>query len=177
MYDIVRGKGRAWVLGDNVSTDHIISGKYKFKSISSLEGMLPHLLEEVIPGFAEKVRPGDVIVAGDNFGMGSSREQAPLLLKMAGVSAVVAKSFARIFYRNAINIGLPPIIAKEVPEVTMEGDIIEFDLMEGKVANLTKGVAESFIPFPQEVLAILAEGGLINYIRRHGGLPWEGSTR
>ena len=165
--------GRAWVLGVNISTDHIISGKYKFKSISSLEGMLPHVFEEVIPEFSSKVRPGDVVVAGKNFGMGSSREKAPLLLKMAGVAAVIAKSFARIFYRNAINIGLPVIIANEIPEVTEEGDVIEFDLAGGYVRNLTKGIRESFQPYPKEVLQILLEGGIINYLRKHGGLPWE----
>ncbi len=172
----MRVKGRAWVLGDNVSTDHIISGKYKFKAISSLEAMLPHLLEEVIPGFSERVRPGDVIVAGKNFGMGSSREHAPRLLKMAGVGAVVARSFARIFYRNAINIGLPVVEAEEIPSITEEGDVIVVDLAEGVVANLSKGVRERFRPFPEEVMEILRAGGIIEYIREHGGFPWQGST-
>ncbi len=172
----MRVKGRAWVLGDNVSTDHIISGKYKFKAISSLEAMLPHLLEEVIPGFSERVRPGDVIVAGKNFGMGSSREHAPRLLKMAGVGAVVARSFARIFYRNAINIGLPVIEADEIPSITEDGDVIVVDLAEGVVANISKGVRERFRPFPEEVMEILRAGGIIEYIREHGGFPWQGST-
>ena len=172
----MRVKGRAWVLGDNVSTDHIISGKYKFKAISSLEAMLPHLLEEVIPGFSERVRPGDVIVAGKNFGMGSSREHAPRLLKMAGVGAVVARSFARIFYRNAINIGLPVVEAEEIPSITEEGDVIVVDLAEGVVANLSKGVRERFRPFPEEVMEILRAGGIIEYVREHGGFPWQGST-
>ncbi len=172
----MRVKGRAWVLGDNVSTDHIISGKYKFKAISSLEAMLPHLLEEVIPGFSEKVRPGDVIVAGRNFGMGSSREHAPRLLKMAGVGAVIAKSFARIFYRNAINIGLPVIEAREIPNITDDGDTIVVDLSEGVVANLSKGVRERFRPFPEEVVEILRAGGIVEYIKEHGWFPWAGST-
>ena len=172
----MRVKGRAWVLGDNVSTDHIISGKYKFKAISSLEGMLPHLLEEVIPGFSERVRPGDVIVAGKNFGMGSSREHAPRLLKMAGVGAVVARSFARIFYRNAINIGLPVVEVEEIPSITEDGDIIVVDLSDGVVANLSKGVRERFRPFPEEVMDILRHGGIIEYIRQHGWFPWRGST-
>jgi 3-isopropylmalate/(R)-2-methylmalate dehydratase small subunit len=166
-------RGRAWVFGDNVSTDHIISGKYKFSSISSLEGMLPHLFEEVIPGFHEKVRPGDVIVAGSNFGMGSSREHAPALIKMAGISAIVAKSYARIFYRNAINLGLPVIQAVKVPEVTETGDIISVDLVRGEVSNETKSVSERFPPFPKEILAIIMEGGIVEYIRKHGGLPWD----
>lgn len=172
----MRVKGRAWVLGDNVSTDHIISGKYKFKAISSLEAMLPHLLEEVIPGFSQSVRPGDVIVAGKNFGMGSSREHAPRLLKMAGVGAVVARSFARIFYRNAINIGLPVIEAEEIPAITKDGDIIVIDLADGLVANLSRGVRERFKPFPEEVRKILWAGGIIEYIKEHGWLPWQGST-
>lgn len=172
----MRVKGRAWVLGDNISTDHIISGKYKFKAISSLEAMLPHLLEEVIPGFSERVRPGDVIVAGKNFGMGSSREHAPRLLKMAGVGAVIARSFARIFYRNSINIGLPVIEVEEIPNVTEDGDIISVDLAEGVVANLSKGVREKFRPFPEEIMEILRAGGIVEYIREHGWFPWQRST-
>lgn len=168
--------GRAWVLGDNISTDHIISGKYKFKSISSLEGMLPHVFEEVIPGFIDRVRKGDVIVAGENFGMGSSREHAPLLLKLAGVSAVIAKSFARIFYRNAINIGLPVIQATVIPAVTDEGDLIKVDLVNGEITNANKGITERFPPYPNEILEIILVDGIIEYIKRYGGLPWERST-
>jgi len=165
-------KGRAWRLGDNISTDHIISGKYKFKSISSLEGMLPYVLEEVIPGFHRKVREGDVIVAGENFGTGSSREHAPRLLKLAGVGAVVAKSFARIFYRNAVNIGLPVITVRRLPDATSNGDIILIDLIEGLASNLSTGFRERFKPLPKEVLDIIACGGIVEYIRKHGDLPW-----
>ena len=166
-------RGRAWVFGDNISTDHIISGKYKFGSISSLEGMLPHLFEEVIPDLHLKVRPGDIVVAGNNFGMGSSREHAPALLKMAGISAVVAKSFARIFYRNSLNLGLPPITVKTLPDVTEEGDLIEVNLHKGLIINLTKGMEENFRPYPPEILEIFHEGGIVKYIRKHGGLPWD----
>ena len=162
----MRFRGRAWVLGDNISTDHIISGKYKFKSIDSLEAMLPHIFEEVIPNFYKNVKPGDVIVAGRNFGMGSSREHAARLLKMSGISAVIAKSFARIFYRNAVN------IAQTIPEVTKNGDVIEVDLSLGVVNNLSRGVIERFKPFPKELLAIIQEGGIINYIKRYGDLKW-----
>ncbi|MCD6323881.1 MAG: 3-isopropylmalate dehydratase [Desulfurococcales archaeon] len=169
---VLKFAGRAWVFGDNISTDHIISGKYKFGSISTLEGMLPHLFEEVKPGFHEKVREGDVVVAGRNFGMGSSREHAPALLKMAGVRAIIAKSFARIFYRNAINLGLPPIEATLIPEVTEEGDTIEVSLIEGKVCNVDKDLCENFRPFPNEILKVIAEGGIVAYIKNHGGLPW-----
>ncbi len=165
-------RGRAWVLGDNISTDHIISGKYKFAKINRLEDMLPYVFEEVIPGFHEKVRPGDVIVAGRGFGYGSSREHAPRLLKLAGVGAVLAKSFHRIFYRNAINIGLPVVVVERIPEVTRQGDIIEVDLAAGVARNVTRGVEERFQPLPGRLLEILAAGGIVEYIRKTGRLPW-----
>lgn len=165
-------RGRAWRLGDNISTDHIISGKYKYASPDSLEGMLPHVLEEVIPDFHRMVRPGDVIVAGRNFGCGSSREHAPRLLKMSGISAIIAVSFARIFYRNAVNIGLPVIEARRIPEVTRTGDIVEVDLENGVLRNVSKGVEERFRAFPRFVLEILREGGLASYVRRRGDLVW-----
>ena len=165
-------RGRAWVLGDNISTDHIISGKYKFAKINRLEDMLPYVFEEVIPGFYKKVKPGDVIVAGRGFGYGSSREHAPRLLKLAGVGAVVAKSFHRIFYRNSINIGLPVVVAERIPEVTRQGDIIEVDLAEGVVRNVTRGVEERIPRLPERLLEILAAGGIVEYIRKTGQLPW-----
>jgi len=172
----VRVRGRAWKLGDNITTDHIISGKHKFTSVSRLEDMLPHLFEEVIPGFHEKVEEGDVVVAGRNFGAGSSREHAPRLLKMAGVGAIVAKGFARIFFRNAINVGLPVVVARRVPDITETGDIIEVDLGRGIVRNVSKGCEERFKPYPREILLLLEEGGVLEYLKRHGGLPWAGST-
>jgi len=165
-------KGRAWVLGDDVSTDHIISGKYKFAKINRLEDMLPHVFEEVIPNFYKRVRPGDVIVAGKGFGYGSSREHAPRLLKLSGIGAVLAESFHRIFYRNAINIGLPVIVVREIPRVTKEGDVIEVDMEEGVVKNLTRGVEERFKPLPQQLLAVLREGGIVEYVAKMGRLPW-----
>jgi len=173
----VRFKGRAWVLGDNISTDHIISGKYKFKAISRLEDMLPYVFEEVIPGFYKRVRKGDVLVAGKNFGMGSSREHAPRLLKMAGISVIIAKGFARIFFRNSINIGLPVIEAQKIPAITENGDEVEVDLTKGIVSNLSKGISERFKPYPKEVLAILKSGGIVEYIKKHGDLIWEESTK
>ena len=160
------------MLGDNISTDHIISGKYKFAKINRLEDMLPYVFEEVIPGFHEKVRPGDVIVAGRGFGYGSSREHAPRLLKLAGVGAVVAKSFHRIFYRNSINIGLPVVVAERIPEVTRQGDIVTVDLESGVVRNETRGVEERFQPLPSVLLEILRSGGIVEYIRKTGRLPW-----
>jgi len=168
----LRIRGRAWKLGNNISTDHIISGKYKFKSISSLEGMIPYVFEEVIPGFHEKVREGDVLVAGRNFGMGSSREHAPRLLKLVGVGAVVAESFARIFFRNAINIGLLVVTATLVPAATEDGDIISVDLEEGVITNESKDVQERFKPYPREILEVIKCGGIIEYIRKYGSLPW-----
>ncbi len=168
----LRFRGRVWRLGDNISTDHIISGKYKFKAISSLKDMVPYVLEEVIPNFHLKVRQGDIIIAGRNFGMGSSREHAPRLLKMVGISAVVAESFARIFFRNSINIGLPVVTASKVPKVSEDGDEVLVDLEEGVVVNLSKGVEERFKPYPREILEVLKHGGIIEYIKKFGALPW-----
>lgn len=169
-------QGRCWRLGDNISTDHIISGKYKFEAINDINRMFVHLLEEVIPEFHKLVRPGDIIVAGRNFGKGSSREQAPRLLKMAGVGAVIAKSFAHIFYRNSINIGLPVIIAKTIPDVTQNGDIIEINLVEGYVKNITRNVVEPIHPYPRFIEQLLNAGGIIEYIKRYGRPPWREST-
>jgi len=168
----MRFRGRAWVLGDNISTDHIISGKYKFKSIGNLKDMLPYVFEEVIPGFPKRVKPNDVIVAGRNFGMGSSREHAARLLKMLGIGAVIAKSFARIFFRNAINIGLPVITADIIPRVTSTNDLIEVDLKHGVLRNLSKDIEERFKPYPEVILRLINEGGIINYIKKYGDLTW-----
>lgn len=164
--------GRCWKLGDNISTDHIISGKYKFEAINDINRMLIHLFEEVIPDFYKLVKPGDILVAGKNFGKGSSREQAPRLLKMAGIGAVVAKSFAHIFYRNSINIGLPVVVASSIPDATQNGDIIEVNLVEGYVRNITRGVVEYVRPYPKFVSRIIEMGGVVEYIRRRGGPPW-----
>lgn len=165
-------RGRAWVLGDNVTTDHIISGKYKYSKMGRLEEMLPYVFADVIPGFYERVRPGDVIVAGEGFGYGSSREHAARLLRLAGVGAVIAKSFHRIFYRNAINSGLPVIVAKRIPEITRQGDVIEARLEEGVVINVTRNVVERVASIEEPLLSILREGGLIEYFKKRGRLPW-----
>ncbi len=165
-------RGRAWVLGDNITTDHIISGKYKYSKMGRLEDMLPYVFADVIPGFYEKVRPGDVIVAGEGFGYGSSREHAARLLRMIGIGAVVAKSFHRIFYRNAINSGLPVIVAKRIPDVTEQGDIVEVRVEEGIVTNVTRGVVERVAGLEEPLLSILRAGGLVEYVKRHGRLPW-----
>jgi methanogen homoaconitase small subunit len=152
-------KGRAWLFGDDVDTDVIIPGKYlRTKDLSILA---EHAMEGLDPQFASRVRKGDVVVAGRNFGCGSSREQAPLALKEAGVAAVVAKSFARIFYRNAINVGLPLI---EAEVVCKEGDILEVDLSAGTVKvqdRLFQGTR-----LPDFLLEILQDGGLVAHRRK-----------
>ena len=124
------------------------------------------MLEDLDPGFRSKVRKGDILVAGDNFGCGSSREQAPLALKVAGVSAVVAKYFARIFFRNAVNIGLP---ALEIPDFDiLPNDELEIDLKSGTVKNLTKNMQYRAAKMPQTMIDIVNEGGLVNYLRKYG---------
>ena len=165
---IIRGK--VWKFGDDINTDLIIAGKYKL-SITDMDELSKHAMEALIPGFAEKVNKGDIIAAGKNFGCGSSREQAPLVLKHIGIGAVVAKSFARIFYRNAINIGLPAIECKDVDKI-MNGDMLEVNLLEGNIKNLTRNEMYEIRPIPSALLEILVSGGLVNYVRKHGKLPW-----
>lgn len=169
--NVIRGK--CWKLGDNISTDHIISGKYKFSAIDNIDAMIPHVLEEVIPEFYRKISRGDLIVAGKNFGKGSSREQAPRLLKLVGVSVILAKSFAHIFYRNSINIGLPVIVVQKIPDISETGDIIEVDFNKGIVRNLTKNVEEKIPLLPKELAVILEEGGIVEYIKKYGVPPWQ----
>lgn len=166
----LRIKGRVWKFGDDINTDLIIAGKYKL-SITDIDELSKHAMEALVPRFAEKVQKGDLIVAGRNFGCGSSREQAPLVLKHIGIGAVIAKSFARIFYRNAINIGLPAIECKESDKIA-DGDLLEISLSEGYVKNLTKDEIYEFKPMPPVLLEILLSGGLVNYVKRHGKLPW-----
>ncbi len=165
-------EGRAWRLGDNISTDHIISGKYKYSKMGRIEDMLPHLLEEVIPGFYKMVNEGDVIVAGRGFGYGSSREHAARLLRMAGIRAIVAESFHRIFYRNAINNGILAIESRVIPASTSDGDRVRVNVDEGIVENITTGARDRFTPPPGILLEIIRKGGMIAYIRRHGRPPW-----
>lgn len=160
--------GRAWKFGDGVSTDHIAPGRY-FHLRSNLPELAKHVLEDARADFAPNVKKGDFVVAGRNFGLGSSREHAPTIIKMAGVEAVIAESFARIFYRNCINIGLPAIIADT--DRIDEGDMLEVDLGAGKVRNLTKKNELNFPPLPDVMTKILNEGGLIPYIKKYGSLP------
>ena len=156
-------KGKAFVYGDNIDTDRIIPGKYT-KTLN-LQDLADHVLEDLDPEFRTKVRPGDLVVGGYNFGCGSSREQAPIALKTAGVSAVIAKSFARIFFRNAINIGLPVI---EVSDHQIEDQHeVEFDLQTGKVVDLSAGQTYQGTRMPDVMIRILNEGGLVNYLKKH----------
>lgn len=162
-------RGRAWKLGDDISTDHIAPGRY-FHLRNDLEKLAEHLLEDVIEGFAQKINKGDVIVAGKNFGLGSSREHAARIIKIAGISCVIAKSFARIFYRNAISVGLPLVELKETDEIN-QGDELEVDLERGVVRNLTTGREYRFTPIPKFLLEILKEDGIVNYLKKHGTFP------
>ncbi|MBM4448112.1 MAG: 3-isopropylmalate dehydratase small subunit [Chloroflexi bacterium] len=158
-------RGRAFKFGDGISTDHIIPGRYTHLR-SNLTELARHVLEDVDPAFVSRVREGDFIVAGSNFGLGSSREHAPLVIKMAGVRAILAKSAARIFFRNAINLGLPVLICDT--DVINDGDELEIDLSAGVVKDLTSGQKLTFGKMPQVMLRILDEGGLIPYIKKHG---------
>lgn len=158
-------RGRAFKLGDNITTDHIIPGRW-FHLRSNLPELAKHLLEDVAPDFISKVKPGDFIVAGKNFGLGSSREHAPLVIKMSGVGAILAQSTARIFFRNAINLGLPVLIC-DTSKID-EGDELEIDLAKSTVRDLTNGIKLSLGKIPEVMLHILEEGGLLPYISRYG---------
>ena len=159
-------KGRAHVFGDDVNTDYIISGKYKFKTLD-MDELACHCMEDIDPQFTEKVQPGDFLVAGGNFGCGSSREQAPLVILHAGIGAVLARSFARIFFRNAINKGLP--VAECDTSGIAPGDELEVDLGAGRMRNLTKGNETAIAPLPPVMMDILREGGLTEFLKKHGG--------
>lgn len=156
--------GKAHVYGDNIDTDRIIPGKYtKTLDMSQLAA---HVLEDLDPDFRNRVQRGDILVAGENFGAGSSREQAPIAIKAAGVSVVVARSFARIFFRNAINIGLPVV---EVADHNIEqGQDVDVDLANGTVTNLATGDTFTATTMPQVMIDILDAGGLVNYLQQHG---------
>ena len=155
--------GTVWKYGDNVDTDVIIPARYL--NVSTLEELAQHCMEDIDTSFADAVQSGDIIVGGENFGCGSSREHAPLAIKGAGVSCVVAKSFARIFYRNAINIGLPILECPEAVEETGKGDRLVVDLRAGTVANERTGHTYQAPPFPEFVMEIVQAGGLVPYTR------------
>jgi 3-isopropylmalate/(R)-2-methylmalate dehydratase small subunit len=157
-----RFRGRAWLFGDDISTDHIIAGRY----LGSMDpkALAEHAMEAVDPQFSKKVAAGDLIVAADNFGCGSSREQAVVALRGAGISCIVANTFARIFYRNAINIGFPVVECPGLHDRVKAGDTIEVDLDAGHIA-LPDGARVRFEPFPPNLMEILRAGGLVPKLR------------
>ena len=157
-------KGKVFKFGDSISTDHIVPGRLIYLR-SNLPELAKHVLEDADPTFAQRVTSGDFVVGGKNFGLGSSREHAPLVIKMSGVSAILAKSVARIFFRNAINIGLPVLICDT--DKINDGDELEVDLEKGIINNLTNKAQLSFSQIPEVMLRILDEGGLIPYIKKY----------
>jgi len=157
-------KGKVWKFGDNISTDLIAPGRY-FHLRGNLPELAKHTLEDANPEYIKKMQKGDIVVGGKNFGLGSSREHAPTIIKLSGVSAVLAKSFARIFLRNAINIGLPVIIC-DTDKFEQE-DEVEIDLKQGTIKNLSKNFEINIPPLPDIMQKILEEGGLVNYIKKH----------
>ncbi len=158
-------KGRAFKFGDSISTDHIVPGRLAHLR-SNLPELAKHVLEDADPTFASKVKSGDFIVAGNNFGLGSSREHAPLVINMSGVSAILVKSVARIFFRNAINLGLPVLVCDT--DKIRNGDELEVDLEQGVINDKSNGNKLTFKRIPKAMLSILNEGGLIPYIKKHG---------
>jgi len=155
-------KGKVWKYGANVDTDAIIPARYL--NLSTVEELAQHCMEDIDTAFAQEVQPGDIIVATTNFGCGSSREHAPLAIKEAGVSCVIAETFARIFYRNAINIGLPILECPAAADAIREGDEIEIDPAAGIIRNLTKDESYRSVPFPDFLQQIIEQGGLLAYV-------------
>lgn len=158
-------KGKTWKFGDDISTDLICPGRY-FHLRSNLPELATHVLEDADPDFAKKMAKGDFVVAGANFGLGSSREHAPTIIKLAGVAAVLAKSFARIFYRNAINVGLP-LVECDTDQIS-NGDELEVDLAAGVIRNRTRSIELKAHPLPRAMINILNDGGLLPHLEKHG---------
>ena len=166
---ILKGKSHKFDRND-INTDYIISGKYKFKTLD-LKELSRHVMEDLVKDFYKKVNEGDFIIAGKNFGCGSSREQAPLAIIHSGISAVIAKSFARIFYRNAINTGLP-LVEVDTDSID-EGDELEVDIDGGILKNLTKGEEIKIKPLPGVMIKILNDGGLVEHFKKYGGFKFK----
>jgi 3-isopropylmalate/(R)-2-methylmalate dehydratase small subunit len=162
---VLRGKVHRY--GDHVNTDVIIPARYL--NTSDVSELASHCMEDIDPDFGHKVRPGDIIVAGENFGCGSSREHAPLAIRGAGVSCVIAASFARIFFRNAINVGLPVLACREAAAQARAGDELTDDLARGEIENVTQGRKYRAEPFPAFLQQIIAAGGLVEYTKRRLG--------
>ncbi len=158
-------KGKAWKFGDNVSTDHIAPGRY-FHLRTNLPELAKHVLEDANPDFASRMQTGDFIVAGRNFGLGSSREHAPRIIRLAGAGAVLAQSFARIFFRNSINVGLP-VLELDTSGIR-QGDKLEVDLDGGVVKNTSTGKTTAFQPLPPVMVKILADGGIVEHFKKYG---------
>lgn len=157
-------KGKVHKYGANVDTDVIIPARYL--NLSDTAELVKHCMEDIDQDFLNRVQPGDIIVATTNFGCGSSREHAPLVIKASGISCVIAKSFARIFYRNAINIGLPLLECEEAVDNTETGDVLEVDLEAGKIRNLTKNLEFVAKPYPEFMAELISAGGLIKYTKK-----------
>jgi len=157
-------RGKVHKFGENIDTDAIIPARYL--NTTDERELASHCMEDADPEFVNKVKAGDIIVGGSNFGCGSSREHAPIAIKVAGVSCVIAESFARIFYRNAINIGLPLLVAPEAAREAKPGDEIEVDVASGGIRNLTQGKTYQAEPFPEFIRELIAAGGLIAYTRQ-----------
>jgi 3-isopropylmalate dehydratase small subunit len=157
-------RGKAWTFGRDVDTDLIIPARYL--NMKSAQELAQHVMEDADPTFPGKVKPGDIVVAKENFGCGSSREHAPLALKGAGVSVVIAKSFARIFYRNSLNTGLPILVAPEAVDGISEGDELSVDLATGEIKNITTGKDYKAQPLPPFMQELVEAGGLLPYLRR-----------
>ena len=158
-------KGKAFKFGDGIPPDHIAPGRL-FHLRSNLEEFSKHVLEDADPDFAKNMKKGDFVVAGNNFGLGSSREHAPQIIKIAGVGAVIAKSFARIFYRNAINIGLL-LIECDTDKIDA-GDELELDVQKGILKDITKNIEIEIMPLPDVMIKLLNDGGLIEHIKKNG---------
>ncbi|MHB8142179.1 MAG: 3-isopropylmalate dehydratase small subunit [Thermoleophilia bacterium] len=163
-------KGKAWIFGDSISTDHIAPGRY-FHLRTNLPELARHVLEDANPDFAAQMQPGDFVVAGRNFGLGSSREHAPRIIKLAGVNAVLAQSFARIFFRNSINVGLP-VLELDTSSIS-QGDELEVDLEAGTVRNVTRDITVVFQPLPPVMVKILGDGGIVEHFRKYGDFNLE----
>lgn len=158
-------KGKAFTFGNDISTDHIAPGRL-FHLRSNLPEFAKHVLEDADPNFASNMKQGDFVVAGNNFGLGSSREHAPQIIKIAGVGAVIAKSFARIFYRNAINIGL--LLIECNTDGIIAGDELELDVKNGVLRNLSQNVEIKITPLPDVMIKLLNDGGLIEHLKKNG---------
>jgi 3-isopropylmalate/(R)-2-methylmalate dehydratase small subunit len=157
-------RGKVWRFGDDVDTDAIIPARYL--NTTDLQGLARHCMEDAAPAFAQGVKPGDIIVAGKNFGCGSSREHAPLAIKAAGISCVIAAGFARIFYRNAFNIGLPILESPEAAAASHQGDEVEVDLATGEIRNLTRKKTFTAQPIPPFMQELIKDGGLIKHVAK-----------